>query len=1175
MIFRGFDMRKFLGKIICLALILSVLVSVFSVIGLAVSYDTGKSDADTEAELPSAEPTAANSTTKGYINSGIVMKVGSSFMLSYGSRTPIFEDGSGEPFGKPIKLDGTVYVPLAVASGYATPSCAPQPLDNGLSFKLSTAVGNVILTVLKDTAATPSGEVRLSAPVIYGTSEHSVDCYPLIALDDVSLLFPDIKIFYDPMGLIIFTKTAIELDRNSSTDLSYMLELMRKFVFDFITGENFYDRVKKNTDDFSHPYIYANQEQFDFINDIYKGEKTDETYRGWIDTIIKSVDGLYSKFTTLPDKPAITADPNDFDFTKKPDYYEHLAFEITNPLDNGIQDGEWIKNLDFDYGQFPVVKNGLSEQPLGYRGKHWNGGYEYSSGRCDDSASYAENIRMLALGYQITRDEKYAVLAYELTLSLMKWDHWAQGHFLNCASTAEAIGCTYDWLYNIWVELGYDTNAVAQAIYEKCVFYGYIVSLDLATHEYCEYFDEDVIPETNSYGTTEYNRLSINWNAVCTSGLVTGMLAIIGAEDKAGNDKLIGTKIDFTTTKGHGIIQGGKDPVNNSAHTHYEGMNILYWLIESNLYTLALRGLAQYAPDGSFIEGPGYWSYATNNLTEMLWAIDTAVGDDLGWHEFWGIDMTYYFAVNIEYPAHTRASGFQYWNFHDCSPSVMSTSMFFYAAQMLDDPALAAIRIDHLNAGKGLSIFDILGYKEDYLSLNLDDYALSKDYTMLSCNGAVSRSAWENGCIFVGMMGNKNGDTAHGQVDSGNFTYASLGYTWFVDLGSDNYDVYKYFSNSANLSYNQRHYYYRNGAEGANTVAITSRPDDIPYGQAWSGGGYLVHDKQASSENGSVTILESTSVFGSYASSYKRGMLFTNDRTTAVIQDELTFKSAESIAWIAHTEVSAKNIKISADGKTAILQHQIDSNMRYLRASIVTDGPSTLKFEVMTPGLNKDGSDFLLEKTHRPGWSLSMGGEDETSRKKYSRLVIKAENVTSFNCAVVIEEVSDIADPTPVGYSWDDMMTWDVNKVYKTTQPEAPAPSEEDEITLDDLVTYTKEAVKLFEGKYAFVNRTAQFFKTLCSAYAVLEKYPPESFANRDVFNRAYADYLKMMKVYDTYLDFANGTGSIISETMKGLIGIKPPKQLSQSVPQSEGSSESGNTESNGGGEAGSGTSAQ
>ena len=131
------------------------------------------------------------------------------------------------------------------------------------------------------------------------------------------------------------------------------------------------------------------------------------------------------------------------------------------------------------------------------------------------------------------------------------------------------------------------------------------------------------------------------------------------------------------------------------------------------------------------------------------------------------------------------------------------------------------------------------------------------------------------------------------------------------------------------------------------------------------------------------------------------------------------------------------------------------------------------------------------------------------------------------------------------------------------------------QITLDDLVTYTKEAVKLFEGKYAFVNRTAQFFKTLCSAYAVLEKYPPESFANRDVFNRAYADYLKMMKVYDTYLDFANGTGSIISETMKGLIGIKPPKQLSQSVTQSEGSSESGNTESNGGGEADSGTSAQ
>ena len=881
---------------------------------------------------------------------------------------------------------------------------------------------------------------------------------------------------------------------------------------------------------------------------------------------METIERTYNKFTTLPRVPAITADPDDFDFTKKPDYYELLAFEITNPLDCGIQEGKWFKD-DFDYGQFPVLVDGLAEQPLGYKGKHWNGGYEYSTGRCGHSLTYAEYIQQLALGYQITREDRFAVLAYEMTVSLMKWDHWAQGHYLNCAQTAGTLGSVYDWLYNIWNEMGYDTNEVAQAIYEKCVFYGYVVSINLDDpSDYPSgfttnvYFDEEVHDRPSTYGTTEYNMQSINWNAVCTSGLVVGMLSIIGAEDKEGVDKIsTGTEIDFTYTNGHGVLQGGRDPiVTSQKNPHYEGKNILYWLLESNLRTLANKGLIQYAPDGSFIEGPGYWSYATNNLTEMLWAIDSATGDDQGWHDFWGIDTTFYFAIKTEYPSDERPYKYSYWNFHDCSPSHQSTYMFFYAAEMIDDPALAAIRIDQLKNGKAYNLYDILGYKQDFLNLNIDEIELDRDYRMLSINGVTTRSDWERGCIFTGLIGNKNSDTAHGQVDSGMFTYASSNYTWFVDMGADNYDVIGYFHSSSLPNTEYRYRYYRNNTEGANTICMTSQPDSLPSGQSTAGGYYLVHSEYESADNGMIAVLDGSNAFGSYASSAYRGLLFTNDRETVIIQDEMTFNGAQSVCWIGHTRVAFNDIFISDDGRVAHMRKVMGGEALYLRVSIVSPD-TTLKFTKTTAGyadeelkITEEDS-FLLEKTHRPGWSESQGGEEETERTGFYRLIIKAENVTAFNCAVVIEEVDSLSDEKETGYTWSKMTEWSLDTVYRqpTEDKEEDEDSDDtaDAITIGSIASNAKYANQLLTNGFAYGMRQVDFFKTLCKIKMALAIYPPESFASRDPIVAGYNTYLELKAGYDAYLDHANGIGALAHRLTKGFGGIEKPKDIPMPTP--------------------------
>lgn len=1030
---------KFVSAFIICVIIFSLLSSVSF-----AAYVEKEDNTEGEKAYPTVDSLSVTSAVQSAIERGLVMKTGSNYMLYKNSRQPIFTADDGTAFGKPIKYEGAVYIPLAAVAGFAGSEITPK--GDGISFNISGASGNFSITVLKEDVATGGGVITLSKKPIFAPAEKSDDLYPLIAYDDINKLFPDLCLFYDAMGLIIITDSEVSLDRTNSNDIYYMTTLMQSFVFTFASGEEFYGMVKDNTDNFTHPYLMANQEQFDFIHSVYKDEVKDATYKAWIDTLIKEYEEIFTEYTTLPGNPAITENPDDFDFTKKPDYYEYLAFEITNPLDCGIEKGEWIQNRSFDYGQFPVIVDGKSQQPLGYVGKNWIGGYDYGSSRCDYPANYSEEIRKLALAYQITREEKYATLAYEMTSSLIKWDHWGQSHFLDCATTASCIGVTYDWCYNIWRELGYDTNKVAQAIYEKAVFYGYIVSLDLASQKWCEYFDEDPsVIDRGFQGTVFYLDEKYNWNAVCTSGLVIGMLAIIGAEDTNGIDASdTGTEVDYTLTNGHGIIEGGKDPITFASHTHYEGLNILYWLIEKNTYTLAKHGLIEYAPDGSFVEGPGYWGYATNNLVRMIWAIETAVGDDLGWQDFWGIDQTFYYTVFIEYPTTQSENGYQYWNYHDSWPAYMDTSMFLYAADMLEDEALAALRLQQIENGKPLSLWDLLGYKKEYLTLNAEDITLQKDYIMLAMNGVTTRSSWENGCIFTGLIGNMNGDTPHGQIDAGAFTYASSGYAWFVDTGADNYDAYGYFVSSVNQQINKRHNYYRNNAEGANTVCITSQPDEVPYGQAYAGGGYLMLDYHQSSENGSVTLLNNSNVFssstyGSYTSSFYRGLMLTNNRRTTVIQDQIVFKQAQSIAWVAHTEVARSNIIISDDGRTAYLLQNIDGTLHCLRVALLSDDLS-LKFEVMRAGVSETkgengeiiSSDFLLEKTYRPGYSESMGGAKEYSRSTYSRLVIKAEGILKFNCAVVIEEVGSVNTAQAVGYTWTDLFSWNSDRIYKT-----------------------------------------------------------------------------------------------------------------------------------------------
>ena len=1013
---------------------------------------------------------------KDFLGEGVVMKLGSNYMLANNKRKAIFTNSeTGKAYGAPGKVNGIVYVPFeAILESTGYPVFVH---DDGISYDISTAKGTSSLAIGRDTAVVNGEKIPLAAaPILLRDPDDESNTYPAIAMEDVEKFFQGYYVDYDEMGLLAVTEAENVFDRNS--DLKYMIEIMKSFIFDYTEEEEMFEMLKENTNNFDHPYLLADEDTFKYMRDVWDGNTEDDFYRTWLEKFVKEAEGNFTKFTRMPANPAnYTFKTPAYENT--PNKYQYLAFEITNPY-YGIKDGQvWSDKpeLGYDYCG-PADENG---DYWGKKGSHYNDGYDWAYNQHE--YLYTGAVRSLALGYRITGDMRYAELAYDVLVSLCDYDNWHNWHhkcFLLTSQALVDVALAYDWLYDVWAEIQYERGEeyrldyIVQRIYKNTFYYGYDIS---------RYGKTSDVWTRDRYGiTTDWNwsETEINWNCVCSGGLVIGAMAFAGEEERLG--------LNFTE----------KD----------DNTNRLRWCMRNNLWKLANYGLSQYAPDGSYIESAGYWGYATNNFAKMLWAMDTALGDDLGLYETWGLDKTFYFAIEVE--ASVNGS-YNIWAYHDGSNQTQSTELFFFASEMLNDQALATIRMDQIRNGKGVCWEDVVGYKPEYKDLDIADVVLERDWALEACDGVVARSSWEKDSLFMGIMGGKNNFGNHAHMDSGIFTYVNNGVNWFPDIGTDTYSLYNFFE----LGYRQ--HYYRMGVEGHNLIAITSLPDTMPYGQNYAGGG-VMQEIYYGGDAGMYGILDNSGAYGDITNYARRGMLLTNNRTTAVIQDEIAFKGVQSCVWIAHTEA---NITLSGDGKTAILSKVSQGKTQFLRVTLYSSN-SKLKFEVMTCGVGQD--DFLFDATHRPGYSESHGQIKENDRSKLRRLVIKADNTLSFDCAIVMETISKADDERPVEYDYTPMSRWTVSESYEGgvesgTQQGSNVISN---AKMTDIKSYTAQAAKLVETGYAFTNRTADFFKALARVTVAVNTYRPETFKNIPQIYSAYEEYLNYIAKYNAYKDHIN-----------------------------------------------------
>ena len=391
----------------------------------------------------------------------------------------------------------------------------------------------------------------------------------------------------------------------------------------------------------------------------------------------------------------------------------------------------------------------------------------------------------------------------------------------------------------------------------------------------------------------------------------------------------------------------------------------------------------QYAPDGSYVESNSYWAYGTVNLMNSMAALYDSLGTDIGLHHACGMDKTCYYAV------YSESNEFVGWNYHDGSLSSQNTSAFNQFATISGDDTLYAIRKDQIQKGKSVAVLDMM-YNPTVRGRSVPELkSLPLDYAMVGIDAFTVKNGWEQGSLFAGMIGGENpAGGSHNQLDSGAFIYHNLGKMWFTDLGSDYYNS-RGIKNG--IGYFGNYALYRRNAEGNNCLCLTS----LPYGQRLGGRGYMTEYK--STDTASYSIIDNREVYEDKTAVAKRGMLLTNDRRTVIIKDEVEFLAPETAFTTAHFESDKITAQVSENGKKCTLTH---NDGERIFVTLIGDG----KLELMnceTP---------LLVGTEP--------AEGEYSREKYSRLVVKYENVMKINTSFVIDTVENVEYNIPDVEMW-------------------------------------------------------------------------------------------------------------------------------------------------------------
>ena len=234
-----------------------------------------------------------------------------------------------------------------------------------------------------------------------------------------------------------------------------------------------------------------------------------------------------------------------------------------------------------------------------------------------------------------------------------------------------------------------------------------------------------------------------NWNQVCLGGLALGALAICEDEPDVARQIL-------ELVREHGNA-----------------------------------GLAPYAPDGVYPEGPGYWIYGTSYEVLLIAALKSALGDD------WNIPTTRGFLASADFMHHMRGPTGSFFSFADCSTEQpLAVPIYWFARELKrpelvqQDNALVKARIDaNKPLGDRFSPLIPLWWSEPSNDANSKLFWAARGANPV----AAWRSAWNDPKALYFAIKAGGANVSHGHMDAGTFVLDWGGVRWAEDLGMEDY----------------------------------------------------------------------------------------------------------------------------------------------------------------------------------------------------------------------------------------------------------------------------------------------------------------------------------------------------------------------------------------------------
>lgn len=357
---------------------------------------------------------------------------------------------------------------------------------------------------------------------------------------------------------------------------------------------------------------------------------------------------------------------------------------------------------------------------------------------------------------------------------------------------------------------------------------------------------------------------------------------------------------------------------------------------------------AAYAPDGGNAENLLAWERAAQSNALMVAMLETACGTDYGFASSPGFLASAFLPIFAE-------SDHGAWNYHDCKARALDTSILSWFSLRSSNTVPAWMRRQEVIKGKKpIKVWDLVFYND---LAAMEAPALPLDAVYRKAGLALMRSDWTKDAMFAGLHGGYN----HAQgvhLDAGSVILDCAGERFFSSIGG-------------NEAFPE---ILRRRASGQNTFVIDPPAEHLP-DQKPNATAPMIAMKGSMECAFAVVDMTATNDLLLRA---KRGLMLTENRSVAVIQDELTLSQSGEYVLRLWTEA---DVNVNKSGRMAKLMR----NGKVMVCRLCGVG-SPAKFEA-TPyaesGFTKLEVHVPVKNSARVAVVCRMLGDGETGSEKY------------------------------------------------------------------------------------------------------------------------------------------------------------------------------------------------